>query len=279
MTLDEYVQFQQKLGKRIHSSDGVWWERVHPFYCRPAYQFQTFRPKTAKPRFSRSALGYSHQVPTPEDGNRTMEWMILEGDDLAHFSLDRLKSEKRTRIRKGLKHCDIQLILDIEPHLENARQINITQASRLMAKGNFPGLPATAYTERAKLWRDEFRRVFRESGCDWWGAFAEEQLVAYMLTQQVVGDLWVHTVKSHTAFMGLCPSDALHYTVLESASRGGTCQRVIHGGRGAESLVRFKELYGFRVKAVPYFTARKGLWEMGRATSQVLRSLRTGVRN
>lgn len=262
MTIHEYAAAQQQVGRPIHQHQGIWWEQTHFGYCRTAYQFQRFLPGSAAPRLTKAPLGYSHQVPPGAPANRMVGWMLLEGGMWEGYGLDKLCQHRRINIRKGLKQCEVRPILELEPVLEEVRQINITQALRHMvvgAKGKATGY----YAEHADHWRKQMRCLFAAGRDDWWGAYANGRLVGYLVAQQVESDLWIETVKTHTEAMKLRPSDALHWTVMERARRSDSVARVIHGGRDRESLLKYKEEYLFQLVDIPYFAARECFVKLG----------------
>jgi hypothetical protein len=254
ITEAEYAQQRQQLGRAIHENHGVWWETTAPFYAKPAFDFRLILPRQARPRWHKSFLGYSHQVPTRAQANRTLEWMVLEGENLKQFSLGRLRSEKRNQIRKGLKLCEVRLIPDLEACLEDMRQINISQAQRLMADDTF-GLPPTYYVSHQDKWRAELLKRFGLDGHEWWGAFHQGVLVAYLVTYQVESVRFFQVMKTHTEHLKLCATDAVYFRVLEQASRDADCLKIINGGPAREGLNRFKEQFLFKRSELFYFSS------------------------
>jgi hypothetical protein len=269
-------QKRTRLGCRLHLSGGVWWERQQPCYAKPAFEFQSFMPGAAKPSRKRGFFIYSHQVPSPATANRFVDWMILEGEDLMQFSLARLRSEKRNQVRKGLKNCEVRIITDIEPHLEQALQINATQAKRHMATGWFTR--STAYFSRhIEAWKTETRLHFSLPGWQWWGAFVQGRLAAYMRTLQVADVLFIMSMKNHTDFLKLCSSDAIYFTALEEASRSGSANRIVNGGPMRPSLDHFKEQFLFKRTATPYFLSGETMLRLGTRLFRVKERLRVGL--
>jgi hypothetical protein len=255
-------QKRTRLGCKLHLFGGVWWEQQQPCYAKPAFEFQSFVPGAARPSRARGFLVYSHQVPRPEMGNRIVDWMILEGEDLRDSSLARLRSEKRNQVRKGLKNCEVRTITDIEPHLEQALEINSTQAERHMATGWFTRSPAY-FARHAQAWKAETRLHFSLPGWHWWGAFVQGQLVAYMRTLQVADVLFIMSMKNHTQFLKLCASDAIYFTALEEASRSGSVRRIVNGGPMRPSLDRFKEQFLFKRTPLSYYLAGEAFLRFG----------------
>jgi hypothetical protein len=277
LTIEQNAQQKQSnLGCKLHCFGGVWWERQQPFYAKPAFEFQSFAPGIARPDRTKGFLIYSHQVPSPDMGNRRVDWMMLEGEDLRQFSLARLRSEKRNQVRKGLKNCEVRIITDIEPHLDQALQINATQATRHMATGWFTR--SSAYFARhTQAWKSETRLHFSLPGWQWVGAFVQGQLVAYMRTLQVADVLFIMSMKSHTEFLKLCASDAIYFTALEAAGHSNSVSRIVNGGPMRPSLDRFKEQFLFKRTSIPYFLSGEALLRLGTRLFRLKERIRVGL--
>lgn len=260
LTEAEFVEQQRSLGRRIHEHDGVFWEEVRPFYCKPAFIHKSFAPGGAKPACLRSLLGYSHQVNTFEQGNRLVTFMVLERNALDSFDLQKLPARKRTYVRRSLEHCAIQPISDIEAHLERMREINASQAVR-QEKGAGAETPARRYIEEADNWRTQMRREFSLKGREWWGAFVDSVLAAYLRTYQVDGVRVIQHAKADTEYLKYHPMDALYYTVLSKAAADTACHRIVNGGPLHTSLNHFKEQFLFGAVKYPYYSTHAWLVE------------------
>ena len=157
LSIEEFVDQQKSLGRRIHKHDGVFWEEVYPFYCKPAFIYQSLVPREVRPARRRSILGYSHQVHIKDEGNRLFPVMVLERKRLDDFSLSRLPQKKRNQVRRALEHCVIKPITDIDQQLERMREINISQSLR-QEQGAGAETPKRRYIDEADEWRTQMRR-------------------------------------------------------------------------------------------------------------------------
>ena len=117
---------------------------------------------------------------------------------------------------------------------------------------------------------------FTLSGWQWWGAFAQGQLVAYMRTLQVADVLFIMSMKNHTQFLKLCGSDAIYFTALEAASRSGSVSRIVNGGPMRPSLDRFKEQFLFKCTSTPYYLAGEALLRFGTRLFRLKERVRVG---
>lgn len=276
MTEQEYAEQEQSMGARVHLHRGVWWREVYPFYYKPVFEVRELSLGESSPSAWRSLLGYSHVVKQPASGNRSMEYMVMSGVDLASFALNKLRDAKRAQVRKGLRSLTIRELEAADPVLEDLRAINIAQANRQQAKSGF-GLAADYYTQHRREWEDEHRRLFALPKRGKWGAFAEGKLVAYAVAFIVADTGFISAVKSHTDYLHLCSNDALYFTFLESLRATGMCTRVFNGAPSIPSLNRFKEQFLFQPTSLGVYT--HGLWlrEIGLSATSNARKVRASV--
>ncbi|MDD4340695.1 MAG: hypothetical protein PHO14_00515 [Kiritimatiellae bacterium] len=252
LTVAQFAEQKKQLGHRIYEHAGWYWEETYPFYCKSAYVFKPIDRGAAQPPWLRSRLGYDHQVHRPEDGNQWRATMVMEREALDDYSLQELPSKKRNQVRRGLDHCAVRPIADINQSVERMREISVAQVRRQEQGAGAP-YPAANLVRGAEEWRQRVRREFALPGRDWWGAFVGDELAAYARTYWVEGDLIFQQTKIDLAFSKSCPMDALYFTILTDASQTPECQRVINGRPMHESLNHFKSEYLFRAVHYPYY--------------------------
>ena len=258
-----YVEERQRAGCRTHYHDGIWWQQPWPLYAKPVFDFRAFPPGTARPLRVRALFGYSHQVAEAHMGNRSLEYMILEGEDLSSFSLDRLPAKKRNQVRKGLKQCEIQPLEAIESWLEHIREIYISQAQRHTEFHDAPATPPSFYVNHADRWRKRELRYLTGAGREVWGALVEGRLVGFLVSRQVEEVRVIEKVKSHSDYLQCCLSDGLYFTVLAETARQGTCRRVVNPGVRGGGLDRYKEQFLFKRTEVPLYCSNVALFHLG----------------
>jgi len=263
LTVPEFVEQQRALGRRIHAHDGVFWEEAAPGYSRPAFVYLPFERGSARPALRHRWLGYSHQVPDAAQSNRTLPVMALERPALDGFGLASLPQKKRNRVRRALKHCEIRRIEELDPWLEQMRAINISQSERQALKAGAP-VSVRRYVDEADDWRAQIRREFALAEREWWGAFVEGELLAYLRSYQVESVRIIQQTKAHTGAFAHNAVDGLNYAVLEHAAADPVCRRIIRGEALHASLNQYKEQFLFQVVELPYYTSRLWLQNLAR---------------
>ena len=259
MTVATFAGQQRSLGLRIHEHDGEFWEEVRPFYCKPAFPYRAFDRGAVRPDRWRSLLGYSHPVHRAEEGNRTLATMELDRGTLDGYGLEKLPQKKRNQVRRAMERCEIRLIADLESWLERMREINLGQAVRLGAEG---AVSPERYTRDAEDWRAQIRREFALPGREWWGAFVDGRLAAYLRTYQVEDVRIIQQTKADPECYCHKPMDALYHAVLAHAAADPGCRRIVNGSPLHGSLNHFKEQFLFRTVERPWYSSTAWLVEL-----------------
>jgi len=263
LTEAEFAEQQIMLGRRVHYNEGVYWEEVRPWYCKPAFIYSAFEPGEARPAFGRRWLGFSHQVMSFAKGNRSVRLMVIDGERLKDFSMMALPSKKRNQVRRGLRDCEVELIQDLEPVLERIREINISQAVR-QQEGRGAETPARRYLEEADEWRVQVRRDFSLPGREWWGAYIDGELAAYMRSYQVGDTRVIEQTKADSKCLKNYPMDALYFSVLSEAAADEYCCQIVNGRPMHASLNHYKEQFLFKNREYPYFSSHAWMVELGK---------------
>ena len=273
LTEAQYVEQQRALGRRIHEHDGVFWEEIHPFYCKPAFVYKAFACGAARPARWRSLLGYSHQVLRPEQANRSLPVMVLPRERLEGFGLPALPQKKRNNVRRALEHCEVRMIENIESVLERLRAINLSQAVR-HDQGAGSEVSAQRYTAEADAWRAQMRREAALAGREWWGAYVGGELAAYLRTFQVEDIRVIQQAKADTDYLKSYPMDAIYYNVLLAAAADPVCRLIVNGRPQHPSLNHYKEQFLFRADEFPYYSSHALLVELGKRALQLQKRFR-----
>ena len=236
------------LGYSLHRHEGIWWQQQSPFHCKPAIRLEEISPGEARPWWFRSLAGYSHAVPEGAPANSVITMMMLRREQGKPFGLEDLSSRRRSQVRRGLKKTEVKRIDDLEPLMEDVRQIVISTRMRTGV-----GLPVSHYTDHFDGWKKSILKLFAMEDRPWWGGFIDGRLVAYYQTTLLEDMLSIGAAKSHSDFLANCPNDAILYVVMEEAFNRMGCRCVEYGDWSPEDerLQYFKQSYGFAKHEFP----------------------------
>lgn len=274
ITEEQYVQDCLDNGVKGHFHDGVWWREPFPFYAKPMFEFRELVPGSARPARRKALLGYSHHVPDGTPGNRMLSYMILKGDDLRGYGLGSLPSKKRNQVRKGLKHCEVTLLHDVEPHLEAIRDIYVSQSRRHTERYERPRTPPSFYSDPARQWQARERRYLTTCGRETWGAFIDGRLVGFIVSPQIEGIRFIEKAKCHTDFLQFNVGDALYFSVLEAAGKNSGCQKIVNPGFRGGRLTWYKEQFLFKPESIPGYVSNLCLFNAARMIHSVAKRMR-----
>ncbi len=252
MTKEEYVEGKIKAGHILHENDGVWWETTRKGYCKPAVKYEIVRPRAAKPAFAKRIIGYNHRVEHMNQASGYWQPFLMKEEGINSWSLDNLSSgNRRRRIRKGLRNCTVEVVKDIHQYKEDISRILKSTAIR-----NGHGFPPEYYDMEKKEWWEVIEKVALYT--EFWCAFSEGKLIAYICLHVMGERVVVDGVKSDTDFLSNCPIDAILHGIMTSLKERGGIKEMWYGGKSSrKTLDDYKESYGFEVVKVPY-TIRLG---------------------
>ncbi|MEW6602337.1 MAG: hypothetical protein AB1499_15300 [Nitrospirota bacterium] len=237
-------------GYKVHYNKGVWWQEYAPFFYKPVLHLQKLSPTETNPKFFRSFLGFKHLVVDDRTANGTWPMMVLPEAKLKDYSISTIDPSKRGRVRKGLKLTEVTRIEDIEAVIGDIKEICISTAIRT---GH--GLPPTYYSEKFEEWRAWITKELSQPKREWWGAFNEGRVIAYIYSVQIDDTMFMYTAKSHTEHLEKCPNDALIFTFLNYCRELPDCRQVIFGDGGptAPTVNTFKIRLGFEEILMPVY--------------------------
>ncbi len=247
MNVEEFGKARLAAHYPVHKHQGVWWERRAFRYQTTAVRLQDVVPGEAKPGSYFSLLAYAHKVEDPRRANAHWSLMVLSPESLRDFSVPTLAAKKRSQVRKGLRDTRIERI-----QLGDAKEQMIAVAASNAAR-NRHGLNASFYRDHAELW---WRSILRDShAMDFWGAFFDSTMTAYIACSPVENCLYINALKSHTDFLDKCPNDALIFSVVCHYRDTTGCHTAVFGDWVSDkpTLNQYKASFGFQRKQIPVF--------------------------
>lgn len=251
MKAEDFINQQIKAGYKIHFHQGVWWEKVAPFFYKPVLPYQEISPRESRPRLARSFFGYNHCVPDSRYAKKVWPVTFLCEEKLKNFSIRKLSLKTKRSVRKGLKNVNVRRIEIIDNVIEDMKDICISTAERTKH-----GKPPHYYLKNYNEWKVYIFRLFNLPNREWWGAFCEGKLVAYIYAYKIGDTMYVDTHKSHTEFLKLKPNDALYFTFIEYCKNLLDCNSVNSGdwNKINKGVNVFKMKYGFEKVDLPVYT-------------------------
>lgn len=246
MEIEAFARLEVARGGRIYFHDGIWWERIKPFYSWPLQMLKAFPRGARRPLFLHSAVGYEHAVPDPQEANAALPVMLLE--DVGRYSLGCLSAKKRNQVRRGLEKIRVQRLCEIRDLVEHGIKINRSALARQEWGGDRSG-----YLDEQQ-WCEGIERAHVLGVRESWGAYCSGKLVAYLRAYVLEDTAYITQAMSHTEYLGYYPNDALlHQFLMDCKARPGV-KGVFFGLSCAKpSLNEYKMRFGFEVVRIPIY--------------------------
>ena len=241
MTPKAFEEFLDRMGHRLIRTSSVTWFNPSPRVFTPTPPEVEVDPDTiewsdlfrAGASVARCASSTSKGVPS---------YRLIVDDRSYDFAS--LSSKSRNQTRRGLESCQVRN-LELPWLAKHGLRL---QFDTLQRQGRQPGRNLENY------WQRYCASAERASGAAAWGAFADDQLAAFLVGFQINTIFHIFVVRSSQQALRHYPNNALIFTVLRELMSRPDCTEVSMGYRSIqpdiESLDHFKEGLGFRRKLV-----------------------------
>lgn len=244
MTEEEFANQEIELGNKVHYNQGEWWIQRSRFFCESAIPFKAIGIGSSKPKLKNSLAGYSHYT-NDKPKNPRVRCMMHMAVGSEAFDIETLSSNRRSKVRRGLKRNEIVRVDNVEPYIDQLKDVVISARER-----TGDGKPVSYYQNNFEEWKNYILRLAPMKDRDFWLAFQEDKVAAYFHVT-IVGDLcMVGAAKSHSDYLKHYPNDALVFSVLDYAINKKKCKTIVYGDwvESDAHLNKFKEGYGFEKK-------------------------------
>jgi hypothetical protein len=244
MTIEEYAHFSQMNGEKVVRYDDVWWKEVRRFFYRPLFPFLELKLHEKKPPRNALIGGYQHLVPqdlsrADATGNSFMNFLIF--DDCERYSLEQLKHNHRSNIKKGMRYFTIKEVVDKDEFVRNGYSAYMSFYAR------------TGYDyKKERRDKESFARwantLFSSSKILKLGAYEGNEISAIHISYRVGDVVILATFFSKTEALRLRVTDAMMHALRERAVTKKGIQCMFAGlVTGQKGLDESKQGYGCKV--------------------------------
>ena len=227
--------------------DGRWWWRPKPQFAWPLDYYQPF---ASRPRLPRRCclLGYQYPV-APQHANSLVHFNVIL--DLAGYGLERISSEKRRAVRKGLRELELVRIDPRDPLV--AEEARIVWNSHVERTGWNRVFAPRRFVSHWQVLSDHAGTIVlgvrQRQGTS--SSTASGHLCAWLIGRLVEGCAYVDTIASHTERLESRPNDTLIFVFLFNAARAGLHYANYFLRSSLAPLERFKQSLGFDSSGLP----------------------------
>lgn len=234
MTRDGMALFLERLGHRVTLSRTCYWYDLRPrFFLAFPHTAQASPGAGELDRvFAASgALGLRYVAPLDAAGR--LSWALVV-DDRA-YDLDRLTANTRSKVRRGLKRCEV---LPVAPAFvrHHGRRANDDTLARLRFEQDY------------YPWDRYWDAVAATGDAEVWAALCDGQVAAFLVVVIVEGCAEILVARSRTDLLTHYPNNALLFQVVHDLIRRDDVDRVLFGLESLDMVSgvdAFKESMGF----------------------------------
>ena len=113
-----YGAHEKILGSSVWQTGGLAWRRVRPFFYRPLFTLKELAPDQIRRPIPAWLGAIQHAVPPTVSGNSFLNYLVFERP--ADYSLGKLNSEKRRRIKRAAETFSVSRLDDVGKFNEQA---------------------------------------------------------------------------------------------------------------------------------------------------------------
>lgn len=235
MNRDEMAVFVERLGHRVVRTESCYWYDLRPRFF---LAFPHFRPVSPSVTELKKVLADAHcmgvRFPSPLDAQGRRSYALALDNRL--YDLDCLSANTRSKVRRGLKQCEIHRL---EPAF--VRSYGRTANADTLERMRFQKDPYD--------WDRYWDAIHATAGAEVWGAIRQKELLAYLVVVVVGGDAEIPIERSRNDGLRYYPNNALVFAVAKELINRPEIERILFGLESLEPVVgvdQFKESMGFR---------------------------------
>ncbi len=242
MEREPFSGFLSKTGHRVLHCGGVdWYEVARGFVLSlPSHRPLTPPQETLDELFAARGI-YGARFPSPLDGLGKLSYQIVCDDP--EYSLQNMSSNTRSKVRRGLRRCEVRPVA----FDELARLGQQADRDTMVRQGREPRL-------LGERWDEYWRCAAETEGMEGWAAFVGDELAAFLVTVGFSdGPVEYLLARSRTDMLGSYPNNALIYACTEELLTRRQVAKITFGLESLEAVNRlddFKFGMGFRAEEV-----------------------------
>lgn len=239
MTQDDFAGFYRALGHRVSQGPSGFWYDANRFFLLAIPSHVLRSPsqqeiRTLLRRWPTMGLRFT----TPLDRPGTVSYQIV--CDSRTYGLDALSANTRSKVRRGLRRCDIR----------PASAGEVARAGRPAHEDTLARQGRADVLSGAR-WDCFWAAAARTQGMEIWTAWVDRELAAFLVAVTFEDCVEFMLARSRTDTLGAYPNNALIYAATEEMLVRRGVREVTFGLESLEPvgpLDEFKFSMGFRTK-------------------------------
>jgi hypothetical protein len=237
--VEHFAGFLAAIGHRVVRTQLAYWFDVSSGFFLSLPSHRLLDPSREDLRqVMRHRPCFGVRFPAPLEGAGKLSYQIVCDD--AGYSLEKLSANARSKVRRGLRRCEVRPV----PFAE-------IRASGLRANDDTLGRQARSARLDRGNWDRYWAAAERSEGMEGWGAFVGGELAAFLVTVGLEDSVEFLLARSRSDLLDAYPNNALIFRVAEEMLVRRGVRRLTFGLESLEPvgpLDQFKFSMGFRTE-------------------------------
>lgn len=235
MSRDTFAEFLERLGHRVVRTESCgWYDMQSRFFLAFPHSVPVSlsRDELRRAFAGTRGVGLRFVAPLDDPGRESYALMV---DDPA-YDLEQLSSNTRSKIRRGVKACEVRRL---EPTFVRAHG----------ERANADSLERMRFTKDLYDWSTYWDAVDATPSAEVWGAVRGTEVLAYLVALHVEGCAEILVERSGNDGLRHYPNNALVYTAVRDLIRRPEVTRILFGLESLEAVSgvdQFKESMGLQ---------------------------------
>lgn len=234
----EVIEQLREQGREVVEAGGCWWYNAYGqrrvLFAFPPHRLVSPTEVEVDGIFRQvpSAWALRHICAAAPEAASSCLWVRRRP-----YTIETLSANHRSKVRRGLKQCEVRPISFDELAASSHRAQSDTRRRHGRSEAAFGVSEAM---RRSSAWQA-------------WGAFVDGELAAFVVTLEVEGQVHIQVNRSTSALLKHYPNNALIFRVTEEALARPAIEAVCYGWESLtrqESLEQFKLGMGFEREPV-----------------------------
>ena len=242
MSHQSYAEFMKKLGHKVVRTESAWWfQGAGGIYAQFPWH-ETITPGQSEIDSLLGLTGTAARYSCPGGTGRDSHFYVCDDPE---FAIEKLSSNTRSKIRRGLKRCTVSPI-----SFDELQRLDAAELSReTMLRQN-----RTAGPEHDAYWKRYFKAAAETESMEGWAAFNEGQLAAWLIACRFNECINISILRSRRSMLSNYPNNAMLFEFVRNAIRREGVSMVSFGWESIrpqlDSLDDFKLSMGFEKRSV-----------------------------
>jgi len=239
MSAADFASFLEKIGHRVvRTRSSCWYDAGRFFYLSlPSHQLLSPEPDELRELW-RTGSCAGVRFPAPLEGPGKLSYQIVCSE--RGYSLDTLSANNRSKVRRGLRRCEVGPLAfaEIARLGERAHRDTLARQER-------------DWHSLSQNWQRYFEAAAQTPGMEGWAAFAHGELAAFLVSVQFDDTVEFLLARSRSDMRDAYPNNALLFHVAEEMLVRRGVRQITFGLESleeVESLDEFKFGMGFQKK-------------------------------